>query len=123
LLQNSDAETKNGCKRVLPLTAELVAEIKRRGKAAPESLLSESARRPMAISKAFEQAMREARIEDLHFHNLRHTCASYLAQHGATLLEIADVLGHRTLDVVKRYAHLTVGHKAALVQRVLGGIK
>jgi len=118
--------TKNGSERVLPLTAEVVAEIKRHGKAAPETLLFASTRRPgkpMAISKAFAEALREAAIENFHFHDLRHTCASYLAQNGATLLELADVLGHRGMDMVRRYAHLTTHHKAALVHRVLGGIK
>jgi site-specific recombinase XerD len=46
-----------------------------------------------------------------------------LAQNGATLLEIGDLLGHRQLQMTKRYSHLATGHKAALVNRVLGGIK
>ncbi len=41
------------------------------------------------------------------FHDLRHSAASYLAMSGATLAEIAEVLGHKTLAMVKRYAHLT----------------
>ncbi|MDB5861126.1 MAG: hypothetical protein JWQ76_4815 [Ramlibacter sp.] len=49
--------------------------------------------------------------------------ASMLAQNGATLLEIGDVLGHRQLHMTKRYSHLTTGHKAALVNRVLGDLK
>ena len=53
--------------------------------------------------------VREAGIVDFHWHDLRHTCASYLAQNGATLLEIADVLGHKTMQMVKRYAHLVQG--------------
>jgi integrase len=76
----------------------------------------------MNFGRTFEKAMADAKIDDFHFHDLRHSCASYLAQNGATLLEIADVLGHRTLDMVRRYSHLTTGHKAALVNRVLGGI-
>jgi integrase len=64
----------------------------------------------------------DARIEDFHFHDLRHTTASYLAQAGASLLEIADVLGHRSLDVTRRYSHLTVDSKRNLVMKVLGGV-
>lgn len=63
-----------------------------------------------------------AQIENFRFHDLRHSCASYLAQSGASLLEIADVLGHKQLDVTRRYAHLTVDTKRQLVQRVLGQI-
>jgi len=118
-------QSKNGGQRVLPLLPAVVAEIRRFGKAAPEALLFGSIRRPgkpMVVDNLFTSAVRTAHIEDFHFHDLRHSCASYLAQSGASLLEIADVLGHRTLDMVRRYAHLTVAHKTALVARVLGGI-
>jgi len=54
--------------------------------------------------------------------DLRHTCASYLAQQGATLLQIADVLGHKQPEVTKRYSHLCVDHKQDLVDRVLGNV-
>ena len=117
--------TKNGQERVLPLTPAVIAEIRRFGKAKPEALLFESVRRPgqpMKMSKFFNEAVHTAKVQDFHFHDLRHSCASYLAQSGATLLEIADVLGHKTLDMVRRYSHLTVQHKAALVSRVLGNI-
>ena len=63
-------------------------------------------------------ALARARIEDFRFHDLRHTCASYLAAQGASLLEIADVLGHRTMAMVKRYSHLAEGHKALVIARM-----
>jgi len=118
--------SKNGEQRVLPLVPAVVEEIKRFGKATPDSFLFASAKRPdkpILFDSAFITATRDARIEDFRFHDLRHSCASYLAQNGATLLEIADVLRHKSLDVTRRYSHLAVGHKAALVGRVLGGIR
>jgi integrase len=48
----------------------------------------------------------------------RHTCASYLASQGASLLEIADTLGHRTMQMVKRYAHLAQSHKVDVIERM-----
>ena len=54
---------------------------------------------------------------------LRHTAASYAAQSGASLLEIADLLGHRQLSMVRRYAHLSTQSKAQLVARVFAGVK
>jgi len=42
-----------------------------------------------------------------------------LAAQGASLLEIADVLGHKTLAMVKRYSHLVVGHKAKVIERMI----
>jgi len=38
-----------------------------------------------------------------------------LAQNGASLLEIADVLGHKQIQMTKRYAHLCVSHKQKLI--------
>jgi integrase len=117
--------TKNGEQRVLPLVSAVVAEIRRFGKTKPDKLLFASDRRPdqsMEIGKLFRLTVQDASVEDFHFHDLRHSCASYLAQSGASLLEIADVLGHKTLEMVKRYSHLTTHHKAALVNRVLGNL-
>jgi integrase len=48
-----------------------------------------------------------AGLHDFRFHDLRHTAASYLAQGGATPMDIAELLGHKTLSMVKRYAHLS----------------
>jgi site-specific recombinase XerD len=49
---------------------------------------------------------------------LRHSAASYLAMSGATPSEIAAVLGHKTLDMVKRYAHVADAHIATVVERM-----
>ena len=59
-----------------------------------------------------------ADISDFHFHDLRHTFASYLAMNGASLLEIAELLGHKTLAMVRRYAHLTEAHTRSVVERM-----
>ena len=56
--------------------------------------------------------------EDFRFHDLRHSAASYLAMNGASLVEIADILGHKTLQVVQRYAHLADTHKASVLERM-----
>lgn len=117
--------TKNGTPRVLPLTEAVISEIKRHGQGQPDALLFAGKFRPhqpYAIGEAWRRCLRNARIENFRFHDLRHSCASYLAQNGAGLLEIADVLGHKSLRMTQRYAHLTVEHKARLINRVLGGI-
>ena len=74
--------------------------------------------RPLDISKAWQTARQRAGIKDFRFHDLRHTAASYLAMNGATLLEIATVLGHRTLQMVQRYAHISERHTAEVVERM-----
>ena len=117
--------TKNGDPKVLPLVPAVLEEL-RRHRVAPSALLFASRRRPeqaYAFESVWSTALKAAGVRDFRFHDLRHTCASYLAQSGASLLEIADVLGHRQLSVTKRYSHLTTAHKAKLVTRVLGEIR
>ncbi|MBN8491154.1 MAG: site-specific integrase [Burkholderiales bacterium] len=116
--------TKNGDPRVLPLVPAVLAELQR-FKAGPTVRIFGAARdgsRPYAFEPRFAQALQAARIRGVTFHTLRHSCASMLAQNGATLLEIGDLLGHRQMQMTKRYSHLATGHKAALVNRLLGGI-
>ena len=50
-----------------------------------------------------------AELRDFRWHDLRHSCASFLAQNGATLLEIGSVLGHKSPAVTMRYSHLVQG--------------
>ena len=67
---------------------------------------------------AWKLALADAGIEDFRFHDLRHAFASYLAMSGATLAELAEAMGHKTLQMVKRYAHPTEGHTAGVVARM-----
>jgi len=77
-----------------------------------------SSRSSIDIRTAWENAVKKAEITNLRFHDLRHSCASYLAMGGASLAEIAEVLGHKTLDMVKRYAHLSDTHTAGVVAKM-----
>ena len=61
------------------------------------------------IRTAFEQACIRAKIEDFRFHDLRHTCASWLVMRGRPLKEIQELLGHRDFKMTLRYAHLSPG--------------
>ncbi|WP_188656297.1 site-specific integrase, partial [Roseibium aquae] len=73
---------------------------------------------PIDIRTAWENARDAAGLVDFRFHDIRHSTASYLAMNGASLVEIAEVLGHRTLQMVRRYAHLSESHVKELVQSV-----
>ena len=72
---------------------------------------------PLGIRTAFKFALKHAGVKDFRFHDLRHTAASYLAMNGASLLEIAEILGHKTLAMVKRYAHLCEAHTRGVLER------
>ena len=62
------------------------------------------------------RALKAAGITDFRFHDLRHSTASYLAMNGTPLLDIAEILGHKTLQMVKRYSHLSDSHVTRAVQ-------
>jgi len=97
-------KTKNGDRKVLPLVPAVVEEL-RRHMGAPTALVFASKRRPDVAYNhvpSWHRALKGAGVRNCRFHDLRHSCASYLAQSGATLLEIAEVLGHRQLSVTKR---------------------
>lgn len=68
--------------------------------------------------KAWMTAVKKAKINDFTFHDCRHSAASELAMNGASLHEIAAVLGHKTLAMVQRYAHLSEQHTASVVERM-----
>ncbi len=60
---------------------------------------------------AFNAALKRAGIRDFHFHDLRHTAASHLVMRGASLKEVQEILGHKTMTMTLRYAHLSQEHK------------
>ncbi len=115
-------QTKNGERRSLPLHGHALAELTRleKHKEASSSFVFPSwdKARPMDIRKPWERAARESKLEDFRFHDLRHSAASYLAMNGASLSEIAEVLGHKSLQMVKRYTHLSETHTSKVVARM-----
>ena len=112
-------ETKNGDRRAVPLAGPALREITERlnqpGNA--DALLFPGLRpdKPIEIKKGWTTALKKAGIKDFRFHDLRHCASSLLLESGASLGQLAEVLGHRTLQMVKRYAHLSDSHSAKLV--------
>lgn len=64
---------------------------------------------------SFIKALEKAKISDFKFHDLRHTAASYLAMAGVDLNTIREILGHKSMSMVLRYAHLSRSHQANAV--------
>jgi integrase len=110
-------DTKNGESRTVPLAPSAVALLKawKKGRPAVGPVF------PFVID-GMEKPWREARdaagLHDFRFHDLRHSAASYLAMSGASLMDIAAILGHKTLAMVKRYSHLSEQHTTAAVDRM-----
>ena len=116
--------SKNGQPRVLPLTKVTTDELKLFVQDGDVLVFGSSIKphKPFCFDKSWREALNAAEVKDFTFHSLRHTTASYLAQSGASILEVATILGHKNISVTKRYSHLTIDHKQTLINSVLGGI-
>ena len=115
-------ETKNGEPRVLPLIGralDLMQEHSAKRRRGCDLVFPNcSGIKPRSLRTAWETALRRARIDDFCFHDLRHSAASYLAMGGASLAEIAEVLGHKDIRVARRYVHLNDAHTQRVVERM-----
>ncbi|MDP3332709.1 MAG: site-specific integrase [Methylococcaceae bacterium] len=113
-------DTKNGEERYCPIPDFVVTELKRFRQVGNGYLFpATSGDQPFEFKKHWFRALRDAGIEHFRWHDLRHTCASMLVMHGATLFEAGQVLGHKSAQTTMRYAHLSTDHKSALVDRVM----
>ncbi len=117
--------TKNGDSRRLPLVGralEAMVALEHANRTSSPFVFP-SQKYPDKPYYAFDAhwyaALAKAGLSDFRFHDLRHTCASYLASQGASLPEIADVLGHRTMNMVKRYSHLAQNHKVSVIRKMV----
>jgi integrase len=67
----------------------------------------------------FHPCLAEAEIEGYTWHSNRHTFGSWLAMAGATIKEIQEAGGWKTIQMAARYAHLSPAHKEAVVERLV----
>lgn len=108
--------TKSSRRREVPLNSRADAVLARRGP--KDSGLVFGTRAWDHFRTAWERAVERARLVDFHFHDLRHTFASWAVQRGATLQEVKDLLGHHSLAMALRYGHLAPEHLRSAVARL-----
>jgi len=72
--------------------------------------------KPMDFKNAWEKALLRAGIVNFRWHDIRHTTGTYLGMSGAKLADIAEILGHKTLSVTKRYVHVDTPHKRTKIR-------
>jgi len=65
---------------------------------------------PDCFHKEFKKLARAAKVTPIRFHDLRHTFASNFLMGGGNIYDLQKILGHSTIQVTERYAHLTPGH-------------
>jgi integrase len=115
-------DTKNGDARTVPLPAEALRLLHDRGKVIrlDTTLLFPSTKDPQVpvdLRVSFRVALRRAGITGFRWHDQRHSAASALADMGASLLDIGTILGHRSPQTTKRYAHLTDSRLRGLIEQ------
>ena len=75
------------------------------------------------LERPWRTALKKAGIKNFRWHDLRHSAASYLAMSGVQMRSIAELLGHKTLQMVKRYSHLNQDHLREEVNRMTNKFK
>ncbi len=115
-------KTKNGEVRSAHLTgiaSEIVKRMREKRNASDYLFPSpKDPNRPIDFESAWRSALNTAEVKNFRFHDTRHTCASYLAENGASTLVLKEALGHKSLAMVQRYAHLTQQHTADVMKQM-----
>lgn len=109
--------TKNGSRREIPINQTLRGTLKGlvRRLDSPHVFTDGNGKRFKDIKRSFGSACRKAGIKEFRFHDLRHTFASHLVMAGIDITTIKELLGHKTLTMTLRYAHLAPSHKVKAV--------
>lgn len=118
-------KTKNGHRRELPINQDLrnVLEAIHKGTEGqlrridvPYVFYDRKTGKPYQdVKRSFATACRKAGIKDFKFHDLRHTFASHLVMSGADITTVSRLLGHQSLTMTLRYAHLAPNHLSKAV--------
>jgi integrase len=122
-------DTKNGETRLVFMTRSVKEMLQKRRKAGdlrPWVFPANTGTERVRVSKIFQRLVDKLRLNEgvtdrrfrVCFHTLRHTFASWLAMQGETLLTIKELMGHKTIIMTMRYAHLIPDHKRQAVDKL-----
>ncbi|GAB3468020.1 site-specific integrase [Azotobacter salinestris] len=113
LIHLEGQHTKAGKRRSIPINEGALSALKGRMAfrakhcpASPWVFCRPTGERAVSVRAGFEKACQKAGITDFVIHDLRHTCAAHLISAGVPLSEVRDLLGHSTVTMTERYAHL-----------------
>jgi integrase len=114
--------SKNGASRHIPLNADSLRAFQilyaRRKGAKPIFVAERGGVALLGACHWFESALGEAGIKNFTWHDIRHTFASRLVMAGVDLRTVAELMGHKKIQMTMRYAHLAPAHNAAAVKKL-----
>jgi len=117
------AKTKNNEAVAIPMNAAVLAvldklEERRNGSpyVFPHMQGEQEGEAIKDVKNSFRTALKKAKIEKFRFHDLRHCCASWLMMNGADLNDVRQILGHKSIAMTLRYAHLSPRYLADKVK-------
>tara|TARA_B100000965_G_scaffold381828_2_gene379637 strand:+ start:1415 stop:2449 length:1035 start_codon:yes stop_codon:yes gene_type:complete len=99
-------KTKNGENRTIRLTSRAKAVLEALGPKSEGPVFTYGGKAMREVKTSFQRAREKAGLDDVRFHDLRHTFASRLVQQGVSLYEVMHLTGHKSVSMVQRYAHL-----------------
>jgi len=113
-------DSKSGKKRMIPINDILYETLKvlpsrfQKGYVFPSPVRPEEPWRDFRWQ--FHKAVKQAQIKNLRFHDLRHTFASHLVMNGVDVVTVKEFLGHASLTMTLRYAHLAPDHRLRAIK-------
>ena len=114
--------SKGGKPRHIPLNTTALAAFRllyNRPLRAERVFLSEDGQSLVGYKHWFTPAVEKAGVKNFTWYCLRHTFASRLAMAGVDLRTIADLMGHASIQMTMRYAHLAPSHKLSAVEKLM----
>ena len=118
-------KTKNGSDRAIPLNSVAMAALERQWEVSGklERVFVTDDGKPFIrkpIRRWFEETMVKAAINEFTWHCLRHTFCSRLVMAGVSLKTVQELMGHKTIQMTARYAHLSPSHLQNAVELISG---
>lgn len=118
--------TKNGSSRYVHLNSrakdalqQVWEDRKSRGFTNPHVFLTLQGKPVTDAREWFDAAAERAGVEDVTWHTLRHTFASRLVMAGVDLKTVQELMGHKTIQMTARYAHLAPEHKISALEKLV----
>lgn len=113
-------EHKKGQRKIKILCQDMINVLRELPRDGSEYIFHDRKGNRLRQVTPFGRLCKRSGIQDFHFHDLRYTSASYMVMRGASLKAVQEHLGHTTLMMTQKYAHLRPEFQKAEVDRLNG---